>query len=179
MDVSWSSSHPLPGVRPAVDMPPETESPPLVFRLSTEPLDPSSWVRLLDDPRAGACVEFQGRVRNHNEGRDVRRLDYEAYPPLAEKEGARILREAAARFPLIAAGCVHRVGSLQIGDLAVWVGVAAAHRKAAFEACRWIIDEAKARVPIWKKEHYADGATQWINCATRGDFAGSSSVPPA
>ena len=67
---------------------------------------------------------------------------------------------------------VHRVGHLRIGELAVWVGVSAAHRGAAFTACRYIIDELKARVPIWKKEHYTSGSTQWINCATRGPFAG-------
>jgi molybdopterin synthase catalytic subunit len=64
------------------------------------------------------------------------------------------------------------VGALRIGDLAVWVGVAAAHRGAVFDACRYLIDETKARVPVWKKEHYADGATAWINCATRGAHAG-------
>lgn len=100
-------------------------------------------------------------------------LDYEAFAPLAEREGERILAEAREKFSVIALGCVHRVGSLQIGDLAVWVGVAAAHRGAAFDACRYVIDEAKARLPIWKKEHYATGASEWINCAIRGDHAGS------
>ena len=152
---------------------------PLAFRLATEPLDPPSLSRSLDDPRAGAYVEFQGWVRNHNEGQAVQALDYEAYAPLAVKEGTRILQEAAALFALISAGCVHRVGALQIGELAVWVGVTAAHRVAAFEACRWIIDETKARVPIWKKEHYVGGATQWINCATRGDFAKADTPPPS
>jgi len=92
----------------------------------------------------------------------LRALDYEAYAPLAEKEGARILAEAREKFSVFGAMCVHRVGALALGDLAVWVGVTAAHRGAAFDACRYIIDEAKARVPIWKKEHYADGATVWI-----------------
>ena len=72
---------------------------------------------------------------------------------------------------MLGAVCVHRTGHLQLGELAVWVGVTAEHRGAAFDACRYIIDEAKARLPIWKKEHYASGATAWINCATRGDFA--------
>lgn len=153
-------------------------SSPLAFQLATAPLDPASLARSLNDPCAGACVEFHGWVRNHNDGQAVQALDYEAYAPLAVKEGTRILQEAAARFPLISAGCVHRVGSLKIGDLAVWVGVSAAHRGAAFEACRWIIDETKARVPIWKKEHYVGGATQWINCATRGDFAEAGTPPP-
>lgn len=144
------------------------------FSLSDRPLDPAALQRALADPRAGACVTFEGWVRDHNDGRPVRALDYEAYPLLAEKEGARILAEARARFAVTAAVCVHRTGALAIGDLAVWVGVAAAHRGAAFDACRYLIDETKARVPIWKKEHYSDGTSGWIAGASRGDFAGLS-----
>ncbi|HKB89934.1 MAG TPA: molybdenum cofactor biosynthesis protein MoaE, partial [Opitutaceae bacterium] len=110
-----------------------------------------------------------GWVRDHNEGQAVSALDYEAYGPLAEKEGARILEEAKVKFAILSAICIHRVGTLKIGDMAVWVGVVAAHRGAAFDACRYIIDETKARVPIWKREHYASGVTEWINCASRGD----------
>lgn len=139
----------------------------MTFRITQEPLDPALLAQSLEDPRAGAWVEFTGRVRDHNDGQSVQSLEYEAHGPLAEKEGARILEEAAARFSFISAACVHRVGALKIGDIAVWVGVSAAHRDSAFAACRWIIDEAKARIPIWKKEHYRDGEPQWINCATR------------
>ncbi len=149
-----------------------------MFKISTAPLDPAALARMLPDARAGACVTFEGWVRDHNDGHPVRSLDYEAYAPLAEKEGARILAETRGKFPIIGAVCVHRVGALALGDLAVWVGVTAAHRGAAFDACRHIIDEAKSRVPIWKKENYADGATAWINCATRGEHAGAG-VPPA
>jgi molybdopterin synthase catalytic subunit len=141
------------------------------FRLSALPIDPAALEQELRHPRAGACVTFAGRVRDRNEGRPVRSLDYEAFLPLAEKEGGRILEEARAKFPLLGALCVHRTGSLALGDLAIWVGVAAEHRAAAFEASRYIVDEAKARVPIWKREHYADGSSVWINSATRGDFA--------
>lgn len=137
------------------------------FQLSAAAIDPDALKRALLDPRAGACVTFEGCVRNHNEGQPVLALDYEAFAELAEKEGARILTEARARYEVITLGGVHRVGALQIGDLAVWVGVCAAHRGAAFDACRYIIDEAKARLPIWKKEHYASGTSEWINCATR------------
>jgi molybdopterin synthase catalytic subunit len=143
-----------------------------MFKLSTEPLDPAVLTRGLRNPQAGACVTFEGWVRNRNDGQAVQALAYEAYAPLAEKEGARILAEARARFPVLEAVCVHRVGALQLGDLAVWVGVIAEHRGAAFDACRYIIDEAKARVPIWKKEHYTSGATEWINSATRGCSGG-------
>lgn len=127
--------------------------------------------RELRDARAGACVTFEGWVRDHNDGRPVRALDYEAFAELAEREGERIIAEARTQFEILAVAGVHRVGALQIGDLAVWVGVVAAHRGAAFAACRYIIDEAKARLPIWKKEHYADGSSEWINCATRGTHA--------
>jgi molybdopterin synthase catalytic subunit len=147
-----------------------------MFRLAATALDPAALQRALTDARAGACVTFEGWVRNRNEGQPVLSLEYEAYAPLADKEGARILAEAKDKFALLAAACVHRTGHLQLGELAVWVGVTAEHRGAAFDACRYIIDEAKARLPIWKKEHYTSGATAWINCATRGDHAGASKM---
>ena len=143
----------------------------LTFRISSEPLDPAALKSALGDAHAGACVIFEGWVRDHNDGERVQSLEYESFAALAEKEGARILAEAREKFPLTHAVCVHRVGHLKIGELAVWAGVSAAHRDAAFAACRFLIDETKARVPVWKKEHYATGATAWINCATRGDFA--------
>ena len=149
-----------------------------MFRISPTPLDPAALQRALNDMRAGACVSFEGWVRNRNDGQPVRSLEYEAYASLAEKEGSRILAEAREKFPILAAECVHRVGHLQLGELAVWVGVTAEHRGAAFDACRYIIDETKARAPIWKKEHYASGATAWINCATRGDHATPQSPAP-
>lgn len=107
---------------------------------------------------------FEGWVRNENEGRAVRRLEYEVYEPLAIVEGEKVLQEAKDQFPHIDALCVHRSGLLEIGDCAVWVGVSAAHRDEAFKACRYIIDEIKTRLPIWKKEHYVDGDSGWVNC---------------
>lgn len=148
-----------------------------MFAITNTPIDPAAFQRGLADARAGACVTFEGWVRNRNEGQAVRSLEYEAYVPLAESEGARILAEAREKFALTGCAAVHRVGHLQLGDLAVWVGVTAEHRGAAFDACRYIIDEAKARLPIWKKEHYASGATAWINCATRGEHATAGSPP--
>lgn len=141
------------------------------FKLTALAIEPAVLQRRLVDANAGACVTFEGWVRDNNDGQAVRALDYEAFGPLAESEGERILAEARARFPVLALACVHRVGALQLGDLAVWVGVSAAHRGAAFDACRYVIDEAKARLPIWKKEHYANGASEWINCAVRGEHA--------
>lgn len=147
------------------------------FHISDQPLDPRALAAHLAHPQAGACATFEGWVRNHNEGQPVDSLEYEAFAELAEREGNAVLAEAVARFDLLAVHALHRVGHLQIGDLAVWVGVASAHRAAAFDACRTIIDELKARVPIWKKEHYTGGATTWINCATRGAFA--DETPPS
>jgi molybdopterin synthase catalytic subunit len=133
------------------------------FQLSPEPIDTAQLLHSLRDQRAGACAIFEGQVRNHNEGRSVRALEYEAHVTLAEKEGKKILDEAREKFGILGAGCVHRIGTLEPGDLAVWVGVIAEHRGAAFDACRYIIDETKARVPIWKREHYSDGTVDWIN----------------
>ena len=147
-----------------------------MFKISVQAVDVAALQATLADARAGACVTFEGWVRVRNEGQAVHALEYEAYAPLAESEGERILAEAREKFEIVAARAVHRVGHLQLGELAVWVGVTAEHRGAAFDACRYIIDEAKARLPIWKKEHYASGTTAWINCATRGEHG--TAVPP-
>jgi molybdopterin synthase catalytic subunit len=134
------------------------------FRFSDTAIDSQSLQTTLNHPTAGGFVAFEGWVRNHNEGQPVLRLEYEAFAELAIKEGQRIIDEALEQFAITGAVCVHRVGLLEIGDMAVWVGVAAAHRGAAFDACRHIIDEVKLRVPIWKKEHYASGDSGWVNC---------------
>jgi len=134
------------------------------FRFSTSPLDTAALQRDVRDESCGGFASFEGWVRNHNEGHAVTRLEYEAFAELAEKEGARIVEEARTKFGVTRAACVHRVGSLALGDVAVWVGVSAAHRDEAFRACRFIIDEVKHRVPIWKKEHYVNGDSGWVNC---------------
>ncbi len=131
------------------------------FRLSAMPIDAAPLRAAMDDARAGAFAGFEGRVRDHNDGRAVDGLHYEAYAALAEAEGERVVAEALARFDILDARCVHRTGDLAVGELAVWVGVAAAHRDAAFAACRYVIDEVKARVPIWKRERYAGGDEGW------------------
>jgi len=133
------------------------------FSLSDMPIDAAALQANLHDPRAGACAIFEGWVRDHNDGHAVDGLRYEAYVALAEAEGGAILAEALQRFDLTDAACVHRIGDLAIGDLAVWVGASAAHRGPAFDACRWIIDEVKARVPIWKHERYAGGEAGWLH----------------
>jgi molybdopterin synthase catalytic subunit len=103
-------------------------------------------------------------VRDYNEGQEVTRLEYEAFQELAVKEGERIIAEALRRYPVKHALCIHRVGALALSDMAVWVGVSSVHRGEAFDACRYIIDEVKHRVPIWKKEHYRNGDSGWVNC---------------
>ncbi len=145
-----------------------------MFQISSSPINASALRENLRHSGAGACVIFEGWVRDLNDGQAVHSLEYEAFAPLAEKEGTRILDEAREKFSLLGATAVHRVGHLQLGDMAVWVGVIAAHRGSAYDASRFIIDELKARVPIWKKEHYASGTTAWINCASRGEHAGNS-----
>ena len=134
------------------------------FSFSTAALTVDDYRAALTDPAAGGYASFEGWVRNHNEGLAVTRLEYEAFEALAVIEGERIVNEAIRRFGVISAACVHRVGSLAIGDMAVWVGVSSRHRAEAFAACRYIIDEVKHRVPIWKKEYYVTGDSGWVNC---------------
>jgi molybdopterin synthase catalytic subunit len=132
--------------------------------ITKDPIDPDRLRDELIDDRAGAYVGFEGWIRNHNEGQDVLRLEYEVYEPLALSEGDKVISEAKKKFPLLHAECVHRSGMLEIGECAVWVGVTSAHRDEAFAACRYIIDQVKVRLPIWKKEHYVDGHSGWVNC---------------
>jgi molybdopterin synthase catalytic subunit len=134
------------------------------FRLTSSAIDTDSARRELLDLGAGGYVSFEGWVRNYNEGQEVIRLEYEAFQELAAKEGERIVAEALQRFPLKHALCIHRIGALDLTDMAVWVGVSSVHRGEAFDACRFIIDEVKHRVPIWKKEHYRNGDSGWVNC---------------
>ena len=132
--------------------------------ITKDPIDPDRLRDELIDDRAGAYVGFEGWIRNHNEGQEVLRLEYEVYEPLALSEGDKVISEAKKKFPLLHAECVHRSGLLEIGECAVWVGVTSAHRDEAFAACRFIIDQVKVRLPIWKKEHYVDGHSGWVNC---------------
>ena len=135
------------------------------FDVTAAPVDLAQWREALQHPGSGGFCAFEGWVRDSNEGRAVSGLEYEAYTELAIAEGERILAEAAERYGVLAANAVHRVGNLKIGDLAVWIGVSAPHRDEAFRACRYIIDEIKHRLPIWKKEHYLEGDTAWVACS--------------
>lgn len=135
-----------------------------LFELSSVAIDPGSLRERLADPAAGAFVAFEGWVRDHNEGKSVRALEYQAYERLALSEGRRLIIEALKQTGAHSALAVHRTGRLAVGELAVWVGVSAAHRGEAFACCRQIIDELKVRLPIWKKELYVDGHSGWVNC---------------
>jgi molybdopterin synthase catalytic subunit len=137
----------------------------MAFQLSLNPIDSAALRTVQLNPAAGAYVSFEGWVRNHHLGRDVIELHYEAYPALAQSTGDEILLNVIREFGLLEASCVHRVGKLVPGDLAVWVGVTAGHRGEAFRACRAIIDRIKAEVPIWKHEFYTDGSSEWVNPA--------------
>lgn len=135
-----------------------------MFDLKEDLIDIEQETQALESQLAGACVTFDGRVRNHNKGKDVLSLEYEAYAGLAIKEGVLICQEALQQFPVLEIKSIHRTGHLSIGETAVWIGVLSEHRKEAFEACCYVIDEMKKRVPIWKKEHYVNGDVQWVTC---------------
>ena len=130
--------------------------------LKETPLDVRAVAHQVVGAEQGGVVTFIGAVRNHHAGRQVVRLEYSAYGSMADQEIARILEEAASRWPARVAA-EHRVGTLEVGDAAVIVVAAAAHRDAAFDACRYVIEQMKRRVPIWKREHYVDGTAGWVD----------------
>jgi molybdopterin synthase catalytic subunit len=130
--------------------------------LTDHTIDLGELLDAAQSPERGGIAVFLGLVRNQDGGRAVLRLDYSAYGPMAEAECARIVAEAEARWDA-AVALRHRTGSLEVGEAAVAVVAASAHREAAFAACRFVIDEVKRRVPIWKREHYADGSVVWVD----------------
>lgn len=130
--------------------------------LTSAPIDLAALVSAVEAPERGGIAAFTGLVRNHHGGRAVLRLDYTAYGPMAEAECGRIVGEAQTRWP-VAVALQHRIGSLAIGDAAVAIVVGSPHRDDAFAACRYLIDEIKRRVPIWKREFYADGTVAWVD----------------
>jgi molybdopterin synthase catalytic subunit len=129
--------------------------------LTSAPIGLGPLVDSVQSPSRGGIACFLGTVRDHHGGRQVLRLDYSAYVPMAEAELARIVAEAELRWD-VAVAVRHRIGALEIGDAAVAVAVASGHRDEAFVACRYVIEEVKRRVPIWKKEYFADGTVGWV-----------------
>jgi molybdopterin synthase catalytic subunit len=135
--------------------------------LTERPIDVELLIdRVTSDARGGVAI-FLGTVRNHHSGREVERLEYSAYGPMAEAECARIASEAERTWG-VAVALEHRIGALGIGDVSVAVAAAAPHRDEAFAACRYVIEEMKRRVPIWKREYYADGTVAWVDPTAPG-----------
>ena len=118
----------------------------------------------LTDPICGAIVTFEGRVRNHNHGKEITSLYYECYYSMALKVLNEIKEEALKKWNVKNIIVVHRTGNIPIGEIAVWIGVSSIHRKEAFKVCEFMIDEIKHKVPIWKKETYVDGTSLWVDC---------------
>ena len=131
------------------------------FELTTDAIDITDVSRRVVPPDCGATVTLDGYVRQFTNGRETRHLVYEAYEPMALKEMQKLSERAKSQFEISNTGIVHRLGKLEIGETSVVISVAAPHRKAAFEACEWLIRELKRTVPIWKKEVYADGEI-WV-----------------
>ncbi|HEX9443012.1 MAG TPA: molybdenum cofactor biosynthesis protein MoaE [Candidatus Binatia bacterium] len=136
-----------------------------MFRVVREPIGIEELVRSVGDPAAGAVATFIGTTRNHNDGRSVIALDYDAYPEMAEKELRRIGDDAGKKWKIERMAITHRVGPVAIGEASVVIAVSAAHRDDAFQACRFAIEEIKKTVPIWKKEIY-EGGEVWIGTQT-------------
>ena len=134
------------------------------FEVVAHEIDPLTYA--FTHEHAGAVTHFEGRVRSLNNGLEVTALEYEVYQAMALAEGRRIIEEAKARFDLLHLYAVHRFGLLQIGDIALYASAASLHRREAFEALMWTVDEIKARVPIWKKEHYLTKKPEWVACHT-------------
>lgn len=139
--------------------------------LTDAPIDASRLTAQVHDPSRGGIASFLGLVRSHHQGRAVLRLEYSAYPEMAEAECARVVAEAETRWPVRVA-LQHRTGTLELGEVAVAVVVGGGHREEAFAACRFVIEELKRRVPIWKREHFADGAVEWVGAGGAAGGAG-------
>ena len=133
-----------------------------MFSLSPSVIKTPPLQRKIVNTRAGALVIFEGRVRGRCGRKKVRLLEYDASPALTQKEFKKIETEVFRRFNILAVCGVHRTGRVKPGGIAVWLAVAAEHRRDAFQACEWTIDAIKKRLPIWKKEHYADGSSRWL-----------------
>lgn len=136
-------------------------------RLTSQTIDVSELTRQVSAEGRGAISLFLGTVRNTNDGRAVNGIDYSAYDAMAVAEMERIAAEAAVRFPGVAIALEHRIGTLRVGDVSVAIACGHAHRAPALDANRFVIEELKRRVPIWKREHYVDGSSAWVDPLNR------------
>ncbi len=134
-----------------------------MISITTSPIVPEVVLDEMNSHEAGAICLFLGTVRELTAGRRTVALEYEAYPEMALRKLAELESEARGRWPVIEIAIVHRVGRLELGEVSVAVAVNSPHRQDAFEACRWLIDTLKERVPIWKKEEWSDGSEEWIH----------------
>jgi molybdopterin synthase catalytic subunit len=147
-----------------------------VAYLTSDPINLEPLLDSVQSPARGGVASFLGTVRDHHGGRAVLWLDYSAYVPMAEAEIARIVAEAESRWD-VGVAVQHRLGRLEIGNVAVAIAVASGHRDEAFVACRYVIEELKRRVPIWKREVFADGSVEWVGAAgQRGSELETTSV---
>ena len=137
------------------------------FSVSNTAIDVDAAKKAVADNSCGALVVFEGWIRDHNEGQQVERLEYEVYRPVAEKEGARIIDEAKQRYGVSHAICIHREGLLELGEIAVIVCVSSPHRGEAFDACRFIMEDLKSKAPFWKQESTTEGK-RWVEKNTPG-----------
>jgi len=133
------------------------------IELTNEPIDYHSLTERVRSDQAGAVLLFLGTVREMTDNRQTIALDYEAYPDMALAEMLKIADEAAEQWPIIHQGIVHRLGHLALGEISIAVAVSCPHRDAAYAAGRFLIDELKCRVPVWKKENWSDGSTEWVH----------------
>jgi molybdopterin synthase catalytic subunit len=140
-----------------------------MYEIVTHAIDAAAVTAAVADPATGATVTFVGTTRDHNDGRSVTRLEYEAYPEMAIAEMRAIGETAQQRWPIARIAIVHRIGVVPIGEASVVIAVSAGHRRAAFEACHFAIDRLKEIVPIWKKEHF-EGGEIWIGSQTGHRF---------
>jgi molybdopterin synthase catalytic subunit len=134
-----------------------------MIEITQAPIDPTVVLQQVASNHAGAVVLFLGTTRQFTDGRQTESLQYECYPAMAEKKMAELVEQASARWPLVGCTIIHRVGQVSLGETSVAIAVSSAHRQAAFEAGQWLIDTLKQVVPIWKKENWADGTSQWVH----------------
>ena len=134
-----------------------------MIQLTDKPIDSAAVLSGVASPEAGAVVLFLGTARRTTAGRRTESLEYECYPEMAEKKLGQLEAQARNRWPLLGCAIVHRLGRVEVGQTSVAIAVGSAHRHAAFEAGRWLIDRVKQVVPIWKKENWADGSSQWVH----------------
>ena len=132
-----------------------------MVQITTSPINIQLAVDSVRTPESGGIDTFIGTTRNYSKGRAVSALEYEAYEPMALKVMERIVEEARRRWPVHGVAVVHRVGRVEVGEASIVIAVSSAHRKEAFEACRFLIDKLKQDVPIWKREYFADGSVEW------------------